>query len=80
VAGEPALRYAGRGFADTTRLAASPAGIWNDIFRTNRTAVLAALDEFQGAVAELRAAIEAGDEAAVARLFERAQGAVRGRG
>jgi prephenate dehydrogenase len=77
VAGAPALRYAGRGFTDTTRLAASPADIWTDIFRTNRSAVLAALDAFQGALQELRSAIESGDEAAVSTLFERAQSAVR---
>lgn len=78
VTGAPALRYAGRGFADTTRLAASPAGIWTDIFKTNRSAVLEAIDSFAGALQELRTAIANGDEAAVADLFERANMAHRG--
>ena len=38
------LALTGRGLADTTRLASSPASIWQDICATNRDEVAAALD------------------------------------
>lgn len=43
-AGEEGLSLSGRGLVDTTRLAASPAGIWRDICSTNADEIGAALD------------------------------------
>jgi prephenate dehydrogenase len=77
LAGDSALGWAGRGFRDATRLAASPAEIWLDIFRTNRRPLLAALDSFRERLDHLRRAIQEGDEAAIAGLFAQAQEAVR---
>jgi prephenate dehydrogenase len=42
--GEDGLTLAGRGLVDTTRLAASPAGIWGEIAATNADEIGAALD------------------------------------
>lgn len=67
-----ALAVAGRGFHDTTRLAASPASVWNDVFATNRDHVVAAIARFEAELSSLRGAIAAGDEAAVAAAFARA--------
>ncbi len=69
---EAALPLAARGFRDMTRLAGSSAAVWNDVFATNRDNVVAMLTTMAGALGELRAAVAAGDEAAVARLFARA--------
>jgi len=42
--GDEGLRFAGRGLADTTRLATSPAEIWKDIAATNGDEIAPALD------------------------------------
>jgi len=58
------------GFRSTTRIAASPPEMWRDICLTNRDAVLAALADFEGGLAAFRAALEAGDPAALQAAFE----------
>ena len=63
---------AGGSWRDATRVAASPAELWRDIFLANREAVLAATDAFGAEVARLRAALAAGDEPALLALLERA--------
>lgn len=52
------------GFKSTTRIASSPPEMWRDICLTNRDAILSALDDFEGALAHFRRALEAvdGDE------------------
>jgi len=70
---------AGGSWRDATRVAASPAELWRDIFLANREAVLAATDAFGAEVARLRAALAAGDEPALLALLERAV-AARGAG
>ena len=59
----------GPSLRDATRVAASPAELWRDIFLANADAVLAAVDGFTGEVAALRGAIAAGDPAALERLI-----------
>ena len=70
---------AGGSWRDATRVAASPAELWRDIFLANREAVLAATDAFGAEVARLRAALAAGDDPALLALLERAV-AARGAG
>jgi prephenate dehydrogenase len=69
------LPLAAGGFQDTTRIAASPEALWTDIFRENREALLAALAQYRGVLAEWEALIRQGDwdalEAALARARER---------
>lgn len=55
--GETGLALAGRGLADTTRLASSPAHVWVDICTTNRDFVTAALDEMIATLREVREGI-----------------------
>jgi len=71
-AGEAGLALAGRGLQDTTRLAASPAGIWRDIARTNADQLDEALDRMISALTEVRRDLRAGD--ALDRLFASASG------
>ncbi len=52
-----ALPFRGPGFLDTTRIAAGPAPMWAEILLENRSAVLAALDQFQLATDRARAAL-----------------------
>jgi prephenate dehydrogenase len=65
-----ALSLAGRGLVDTTRLAASPAGIWQDIAATNRDQIRRALDALIARLTELRDDLDEGE--AIARIFEEA--------
>ncbi len=62
--GEDGLALAGRGLLDTTRLASSPSGIWQDIAATNADELRAALDALIAALQELRADVDAGDRLA----------------
>src|SRR3954469_3062023 len=52
--GQDGLSLAGRGLADTTRLASSPPGIWRDIVATNADQIGPALDALIGVLSELR--------------------------
>src|SRR6185312_8259266 len=63
----------GGGFADTTRIAASDAIMWRDIFVANRAALLDAVDACAGELAALRRAIDDGDAAAIEALVARAR-------
>lgn len=59
----------GPGGRDTTRLAASDPDLWTGILLDNADEVLEALAGFQGAVAELRRALEERDAAQVAAVL-----------
>ena len=63
---------AGGSWRDATRVAASPAELWRDILLANADAVLAATDAFSAEVARLRAAVAAGDAAALQQILEAA--------
>ncbi len=58
--GEDGLALAGRGLADTTRLASSPGSIWRDICATNVEEIAGALDELIGVLDGLRRDLESG--------------------
>jgi prephenate dehydrogenase len=55
------LSLAGRGLADTTRLASSPADIWKDIAATNADEIGAALDELIAVLQDLRRDLPTGE-------------------
>jgi len=57
-AADDALAIAGRGFADLTRIARSPAAMWDAICRSNRAAILRALASFEGELTRVRRALE----------------------
>ncbi len=71
VGGKLAAEFGADGLRDTTRIAASPAGMWRDIGLTNRAAILAALRLFAGTLGEFQRLIERGDGDGLAALFER---------
>jgi prephenate dehydrogenase len=62
--GQEGLDLAGRGLADTTRLASSPADIWADIAATNADEIGAALDDLIALLQELRTDLREGDRLA----------------
>jgi prephenate dehydrogenase len=67
------LRYVATGWLDSTRVAAGDAELWTQIFAANRGHVLAALSRLEGQLRAYRTALEAGDDAAVRRLWETAK-------
>ena len=69
-AGVEGLALAGRGLIDTTRLAASPSGIWTDICSANADEIGPALDQVIARLTELRRHLGSGD--AVQALFAQA--------
>ena len=62
--GHDGLALAGRGLADTTRLASSPADIWRDIVMTNADEIGPALDALITVLQNLRNDLLAGAELA----------------
>lgn len=68
-----ALALAGRGFVDTTRVAASPEALWSDIFRANRSPLLDALAEYRARLARWEALIRAGEWSALEGELGRAR-------
>lgn len=62
---------AASGFRDTSRVAASEVKVMLDILLTNRTAVLAAIDDYQKQLAGLRELLERRDEVALQTLLSR---------
>ncbi len=69
--GESGLKLSGGGLADTTRVAASPASIWTDIYATNSDELLPALDRLIEVLKDTRRGLADGEP--VTALFESAQ-------
>jgi prephenate dehydrogenase len=69
------LRLAAGGFRDMTRIAAGHPGIWLDICAENRTAIVATLDQLEGALAALRTVVAEGDRAGLLATLDQARSA-----
>jgi prephenate dehydrogenase len=67
------LPAVGPSFRDATRVAGANSAIWTDIYMSNRDALVSGLDELSGRLADVRAALAAGDAAAVTAWNERAR-------
>jgi prephenate dehydrogenase len=67
--GERKLQFAGAGFRDFTRIAASSPVMWRDVCLANRVALAADLQRYRGLLERLQQAIETGDAAALERTF-----------
>jgi prephenate dehydrogenase len=73
ISGVDCLTYAGSAFNGLTRVAASPVEMWRDICISNRDALLVAIDEFEKALAHLKACVAQGDSAGLAAAINRAR-------
>ena len=67
------LRMAAGGFRDMTRIASSKPGIWLDICRANREAIVSTLDDFIAGLSELRNTVDAQDSGGLERMLLRAR-------
>ena len=68
-ASQDALSVAGTGFQDTSRIASGDPDLWRDVFLTNRSATVEAVDAFIERLTELRDAIQRRDGAAVRSIL-----------
>jgi len=66
------LKFAGRGFIDTSRIASGPANIWADIFLTNANTPRA-IDNIITELLKLKRAIEEGNKKQIENLLEKAR-------
>lgn len=66
------LQFAGAGFRDFSRIAASDPVMWRDVALANRAALSAELAAFRAQLDGVQAAIDRGDGEALRALFERA--------
>ena len=73
LSGVDPLGYAGSAFEGLTRVASSPVEMWRDICQSNRDALLAALTEFETALAQMKASIASGDKAALSQDMDQAR-------
>jgi len=73
LANPSALAVAGRGFLDTTRIAAGPEGMWAGIFLDNRENLLRALEEFSGELEMLAGLLRSGDRKSLEKFLQEAR-------
>lgn len=67
---DSALKAAGAGLKDTTRIAASSPALWAEILLDNRLEVLRSAAEFQAEIDRIIAALRAGDRPAIESALE----------
>ncbi|TRZ50092.1 prephenate dehydrogenase/arogenate dehydrogenase family protein [bacterium] len=67
------LKFASGGLKDTTRIAASDAEIWTDIFSSNRRNISRSIGLFQKDIAKIKSAILNKDQRALGRLLKKAK-------
>ncbi len=65
--------YAAGGFADFTRIASSSPEMWRDVCLANPAPILAALDDFEQHLQEVRSAVAAHDGPRLLTIFSRAR-------
>ena len=71
--GPGGARFAAGGLRDTTRVASGDPDMWSEILLENREALLPAVRDLLAAGAQLAAAIESADAAALRALLAEAQ-------
>jgi prephenate dehydrogenase len=70
---EEIFRYAAGGFRDFTRIASSDPVMWRDVCIANGDAVVELIEQYQGELDRVAAAIKEGDADGLLRLFGRAK-------
>ena len=78
VSGSEVVKYAGGGFHDFTRIAASDPVMWRDVFLNNREAVLEMLGRFSEDLTAVQRAIRRGEGDTLHEIFTRARELRRG--
>lgn len=67
------LKFASNGLKDTTRIAASDAELWGDIFLSNQKNISKAIKLFQGNLSKIKSAIDNKDKRLLTLMLKRAK-------
>jgi prephenate dehydrogenase len=67
------LKYTGKGFMDTSRVASGPTNIWSDIILANSSNIARSIDRLVGELSKLSSAIKAENEKRVKQLLKSAR-------
>ena len=67
------LKFAGKGFIDTSRIASGPANIWTDVLLTNAKNSIKGIDKIIAELTKLKKAIKAEDKKQIENLLEAAR-------
>ncbi len=67
------LKFAGKGFIDTSRIASGPANIWADVLATNAKNSIKGIDRIIAELEKLKIAIGSADKKKIKRLLETAR-------
>ena len=67
------LKFAGRGFIDTSRIASGPANIWADVLLTNPNNTARGIDKIIAELGKLKKAIKAGNKKQIEKLLQKAR-------
>jgi len=67
------LKFAGKGFIDTSRIASGPSNIWTDVLATNANNTTRGIDKIISELLKLKKAIKAGDKKQIEKLLAKAK-------
>jgi len=67
------LKFAGKGFMDTSRIASGPANIWADVLLTNANNTIRGIDRIIAELAKLKKAVKNKNEKQIEKLLEAAR-------
>ncbi|MGD0571506.1 MAG: prephenate dehydrogenase/arogenate dehydrogenase family protein [Sedimentisphaerales bacterium] len=67
------LKFAGKGFMDSSRIASGPANIWADVLMTNAQNTIRGIDRLTAELAKLKKAIRSGDRKKIEKLLDAAR-------
>jgi len=67
------LKFAGKGFMDTSRIASGPANIWADVLLTNANNTTRGIDKIIAELVKMKKAIKSGEAKRVEKLLEMAR-------
>lgn len=67
------MKFAGRGFIDTSRIASGPANIWTDVLMTNTTNIDRSIGRIIRELTKLQKAIKGKNEKQIQKLLEQAR-------
>ena len=67
------LKFAGKGFMDSSRIASGPANIWADVLMTNAQNIVRGIGRLTAELAKLKKAIRSGDRKKIEKLLDAAR-------